>query len=125
MLLAMDIGNTNIAIGIFEGVKLIKNWKIKSEREKTCDEYTISLLNLLSISGPKCSKIQAVIISSVVPPLTPIFQKLSLNLFKLKPFEVGPGLKTGMPILYDNPQEVLLILELQQHLMLFPQEVNI
>jgi len=106
MLLAVDIGNTNIALGVFDGKNLIQHWKIRSEREKTSDEYEIILLNLLSLAHLDAGNIKSVIISSVVPPLTPVFQSLSQNLLKIKPLEVGPGLKTGMPILYENPQEV-------------------
>jgi type III pantothenate kinase len=106
MLLAVDIGNTNIALGVFDGKNLVQHWKIRSEREKTSDEYEIILLNLLSLAHLDAECIKSVIISSVVPPLTPVFQSLSQNLLKLKPLEVGPGLKTGMPILYENPQEV-------------------
>ncbi len=106
MLLAIDIGNTNIALGIFRGKELIHHWKIRTEREKTSDEYGLTLLNLFSLSGPKKSEIDSVIISSVVPPLTPIFQDLIQSLFRVKPIVVGPGLKTGMSILYENPLEV-------------------
>lgn len=106
MLLAIDIGNTNIAVGVFQEEKLIKHWKISTEREKTRDEYSITLLNLFSLEGLERTKIKNVILSSVVPPLTPVFQKLSQSLFKAKPLVVGPGLKTGMSILYENPLEV-------------------
>jgi len=106
MLLVVDIGNTNIALGLFEEGNLIQHWKIRTERDKTCDEYGIVLLNLLSLTNLEAESIKSVIISSVVPPLTPVFQELSQNLFKMKPLVVGPGLKTGMPILYENPQEV-------------------
>ncbi len=106
MLLAIDIGNTNIALGVFKKNKLIQHWKIQTEREKTSDEYGITLLNLFSLSGPDKKEIESVIISSVVPPLTPIFEDLSQSLFKVKPAVVGPGLKTGMAILYENPLEV-------------------
>jgi type III pantothenate kinase len=106
MLLAVDIGNTSIAIGIFDGERLVKHWNIRSEREKTSDEYGITLLNLLSVSGLEASDINTAILSSVVPPLTPVFQELTRNLFQVKSFVVGPGLKTGMPILYESPLEV-------------------
>ena len=91
MLLAIDIGNTNIVLGVFEGERLIQHWKIQTERERTCDEYGVTLLNLFSLSGPKKTEIDSVIISSVVPPLTPIFQDLSQRLFQVKPVVVGPG----------------------------------
>lgn len=106
MLFAVDIGNTNIALGLFDGENLVQHWKIRTERDKTSDEYGIALLNLLSLKELGAESIKSVIISCVVPPLTPVFQELSQNLLKVKPLIVGPGLKTGMPILYENPQEV-------------------
>jgi type III pantothenate kinase len=106
MLLAIDIGNTNIVLGVFRGKELIQHWKIQTESEKTSDEYGITLLNLFSLSGSEKTEIESVIISSVVPPLTPVFEDLSQSLFKVKPAVVGPGLKTGMAILYENPLEV-------------------
>ena len=106
MLLAIDIGNTSIIIGVFQENKLFKDWRIKSEREKTCDEYKVTLMNLFTLSALDVSRIESVILSSVVPPLTPVFQELSQTLFQAKPMIVGPGLKTGMPILYENPLEV-------------------
>lgn len=106
MLLAIDIGNTNIEVGLFRGKELYKHWKIKSERGKTCDEYKITLLSLFSHSGIEISAVKSVILSSVVPPLTPVFKDLSRAVFHSNPLVVGPGLKTGMPILYENPQDV-------------------
>lgn len=106
MLLAIDIGNTNIAVGLVQRGGLIKHWKIKSDREKTCDEYAATLVNLFSMSAIDKASIGSVIFSSVVPPLTPVFQRLSQSLFGVKAMVVGPGLKTGMPILYENPLEV-------------------
>lgn len=106
MLLAVDIGNTSIAIGVFEEQRLIKHWRMRAEKERTSDEYGITLLNLLSVSGLEGTGIKSAILSSVVPPLTPIFQELVRDLFQVKALVVGPGLKTGMPILYENPLEV-------------------
>lgn len=106
MLLALDIGNTTVAVGIFEDKNLIKTWKIRSDKDKTCDEYGIILLDLLRFAGLEPAAISAVIISSVVPPLTPIFQTLSLNFFHSKALVVGPGLRTGVSILYEAPLEV-------------------
>ncbi len=106
MLLAIDIGNTTIALGVFEGKTLVKEWRARSEREKTADEYGILLLNLLRLSGLEPSAVAGVVVSSVVPPLTPAFQELSQRLFGRKALVVGPGLKTGMPLLYENPGEV-------------------
>ncbi len=106
MLLAVDIGNTNIAIGIFKNRELFKHWKIKSDREKTCDEYRITLFNLFQAEGVRVEEVDSMILCSVVPPLTPIFEDLGRSLLKARPLIVGPGLKTGMPILYENPAEV-------------------
>lgn len=106
MLLAIDIGNTTIAVGIFEGKRLLRDWSVRSEREKTSDEYSIMLLELLRIAAIDPAAVRSVIISSVVPPLTPAFQALSQTLFGIKALIVGPGLKTGIPILYENPGEV-------------------
>jgi len=106
MLLALDIGNTTVAIGVFKDKSAVRDWKIRSDRDKTSDEYSVILLNLLGQAGLAASDIKQVIISSVVPPLTPVFQSLSQSLFGTKAVVVGPGLKTGMPILYENPLEV-------------------
>ncbi len=106
MLLVVDIGNTNTALGLFLGKDLVEHWNIKSDAEKTCDEYSITLRSLFLLSGYDAGKIKGVIISSVVPPLTPVFHKLSITYLHIKPIIVGPGLKTGMAILYDNPLDV-------------------
>jgi len=106
MLLAIDIGNTCIAMGVFKESDLVEKWQIQSERERTCDEYQVVLMNLFSLSGLDISAVRGVIISSVVPPLDSVFQKLVQRVFKTRALEVSPGIKTGMPILYDNPHEV-------------------
>lgn len=106
MLLAVDIGNTTVTIGLFKEKRLSHHWKICSDRDKTCDEYGAVLLNLFTFAGLGPAAVKAVILSSVVPPLTPIFQALSQDLFHVKPLIVGPGLRTGMPILYEAPLEV-------------------
>jgi type III pantothenate kinase len=106
MLLALDIGNTTVAIGLFKDKTLTHHWRVRSDRDKTGDEYGIILRNLLASAGLDPAAVKAVIVSSVVPPLTPIFQTLSHDLFRLKALVVGPGLRTGMPILYEAPLEV-------------------
>ncbi len=106
MLIAFDIGNTTVAIGVFKGSDLARDWRIRSDRDKTCDEYGVILLNLLRMAGIEPGEVKAAIISSVVPPLTPIFQTLCRTMLNVRPFVVGPGLRTGMPILYDAPAEV-------------------
>ncbi len=106
MLLAIDIGNTIVHLGIFDGDKLIHTWKIKSDQERTADEYGLIIFGLLRSVGRETKDIDAAIISSVVPPLSPLFQKLCQDLFQVKALLLGPGLKTGMPVLYDSPAEV-------------------
>jgi type III pantothenate kinase len=106
MLMAIDIGNTTVAIGLFDGPALAHHWRIRSDHDKTPDEYEVLFRSLLASGRRDVSDIRGVIISSVVPPLTPVFQALSFDLFRTKPLVVGPGLKTGMPILYEAPLEV-------------------
>jgi type III pantothenate kinase len=106
MLLAVDIGNTSIAAGLFREKDLAARWKLRSDPVTTCDEYSVVLQGLLGLGGFRAEKIRGCIIGSVVPQLTPVFQTLIRNLFGIRPLVVGPGLKTGMPILYENPGEV-------------------
>ncbi|HRD02886.1 MAG TPA: type III pantothenate kinase [Candidatus Saccharicenans sp.] len=106
MIMTFDIGNTNIALGVFQAKKLLASWKVKSDREKTADEYGLILCNLLGYEKLSCQKIKGAIISSVVPPITPVIEQALERFFSVKPLVVGSGLKTGMPILYENPAEV-------------------
>ena len=106
MLLAFDVGNTTIAIGLFRGRKLVKSWKVKTDSGKTSDEYGATLLDLMRVSGLAASKITGAIISSVVPPLTPVIEEVCRAYFATTASVVGPRLKTGMPILYETPLEV-------------------
>ena len=106
MLLAIDIGNTNIALGVFEGEMLRATWNVATDIDKTADEYAVLLLNLLPREGLGLSDIDHVSIACVVPPLLNTIEDFSRRYFGTRPVIVGPGLKTGMPILYDNPREV-------------------
>ncbi len=106
MLLAFDVGNTTIAVGLFRGRKLVKSWKIKTDNDKTADEYGAVLLDLIGIAGLAAGKVTGAIISSVVPPLTSVIEDVCRTYFATTASVVGPGLKTGMPILYENPLEV-------------------
>ncbi len=106
MLLAFDIGNTTVAIGLFRGPDLVKSWKIKTDRDKTSDDYSAVLVNLFQAAGIQLGQAEAAIVSSVVPPLTPVIQDACKGLFGLEALIVGPGLRTGMPILYETPLEV-------------------
>jgi type III pantothenate kinase len=106
MLLVIDIGNTNIVLGIYEGEKLVMDWRISTDAAKTVDEYSVLIHELFRFSGVNVGDIKDIILSSVVPVLTGVLEKLSHKYFHLKPYIVGPGMKTGMPIQYENPKEV-------------------
>jgi len=106
MLLAIDIGNTNVALGVFEGEMLRATWNVATDIDKTADEYAVLLLNLLPREGLNLSDIDHVSIACVVPPLLTIFEELSQRYFKISPLVVGPGVKTGVRICTDNPREV-------------------
>lgn len=106
MLLAIDIGNTNIVIGVFSGERLRTHWRLVTAAAKTEDEYGIVIHNLYRASNLDPAETDGVIISCVVPPMINTMERLCSTYFHLTPLIVGPGLKTGMPIRYDNPKEV-------------------
>ena len=106
MLLAIDIGNTNIVWGIFDGDKLVADWRIGTDYSKTTDEYAILLLDLLRVEGISPERVDGVILSSVVPPLTPQFEELAETYFHCLPLIVSAELETGLTIKYANPLEV-------------------
>jgi type III pantothenate kinase len=106
MLLVIDVGNTNIVIGIYKEEKLLVHWRICTEQNRTCDEYAITFYNLFGSARLEFKDITDIMISCVVPPILNVFEELFLKYFQIKPLNVGPGIKTGMPILYDNPKEV-------------------
>jgi len=106
LLLVIDAGNTNIVLGIYDGEQLLRNWRISTDKSKSTDEYGILFNNLLVLTGIGLANITDIIISSVVPTLTGVLERLSRDYFGIKPHLVGPGIRTGMPIHYDNPKEV-------------------
>ena len=106
MLLCIDIGNTNIVLGVVDQDRILEHWRVRTEREMTSDELGIFLGNLFRASDIRMGDIRNIIISCVVPPLLNTMEELSHRYFGVKPMIVGPGLKTGMPIKYDNPKEV-------------------
>lgn len=106
MLLVIDVGNSNIVLGIYSGQQLVRNWRLSTDKSRTSDEYAVLLHSLFSHAGLGFSSVKAAIISSVVPPLTSVMEAISHDFFHLTPYVVGPGIKTGMPIQYDNPREV-------------------
>lgn len=109
MLLVIDVGNTNTVLGLYDGDKLIIDWRIRTVIDHTVDEYGMLIFNLYRSSRHKTKELKAVtgiIISCVVPPMLNILEPLCAKYFNIKPMIVGPGIKTGMPIFYDNPKEV-------------------
>jgi type III pantothenate kinase len=106
MLLCIDIGNTNIKLGLFDKDKLRAHWRIATDRNRLTDEYAMLLLDLFAASEIKIDSVTGVAISSVVPTLAPAFAELSKSYLKQTPVIIGPGIKTGISIRTDNPAEV-------------------
>ncbi|MCL5960412.1 MAG: type III pantothenate kinase [Chloroflexi bacterium] len=106
MLLAIDVGNTNIVIGIYRGPELVDDWRIATEGHRMPDEYAMLLRNLFAYRGLAMTTVKDVILSSVVPTLTTTFKEMSEKYFGVIPLVVGPGIKTGVRILFENPKEV-------------------
>lgn len=106
MLLAIDIGNTNTVIGIFRHEVLVDHLRIESRRNSTEDEYGALLTTLLQQRGIAREQVSSAVIGSVVPPLTEVFGALCRRWLSTDALIIGPGVRTGMPILYDNPREV-------------------
>ncbi len=106
MLVVMDVGNTNTVIGVYEEDRLLSDWRIRTEKEATIDELGIMLRNLFQAQGLKLTPGTEVIISCVVPPMVNTLEGFAQRYLKVRPVWVGPGIKTGMPIHYDNPREV-------------------
>jgi type III pantothenate kinase len=123
MLLVIDVGNTNTVLGVFARVahvhpgddvtaesaryeRLVANWRVGSHLTRTVDEYGIIFRNLFAIDNLEVTGVHGIIISSVVPPLDPVLRQVCERYFNTKPLFIEPGIKTGMPVLYDNPAEV-------------------
>lgn len=106
MILVFDVGNTNIVLGLYQESRLINYWRIATDRQKTSDEYGMLINQLFAYQGCSFSDIDAVVISSVVPPIMYSLEHMSRKYFNREPLIVGPGIKTGINIKYDNPKEV-------------------
>ncbi len=106
MLLTIDIGNTNITLGVFRGENLEATWRLATDPTRMPDEYGVALLNMLPVRGVAASDIKAVCMCSVVPPLTQVFTELCGSFLGIKPLVVGAGVRTGIKILYDTPRDV-------------------
>ena len=96
MLLVIDVGNTNIVLGVYKDTELLDHWRISTDRQRTTDEYGVLIRELFYLNDLRADDINAIIISSVVPPVVPTLERML----------IGPGVKTGMDIRYDNPREV-------------------
>ncbi|MFS8512271.1 MAG: type III pantothenate kinase [Planifilum fulgidum] len=106
MLLVMDVGNTHIVLGLFQGDELLHHWRIQTDRNATEDEYAMLLKSLFEHVGIRMEEIDGASISSVVPPLKRVLHLLVRKYFGLQPLVIGPGVKTGLNIQYENPREV-------------------
>ncbi|HEY3973970.1 MAG TPA: type III pantothenate kinase [Candidatus Sulfotelmatobacter sp.] len=120
MLLVIDVGNTNTVLGVFAAAetpsgavretssyeRLVANWRVATSRTSTVDEYGVLFRNLFSMAGLEAKGIQGIVISSVVPPLDSVLRQVCERYFNLRPLFIEPGVKTGMPVHYDNPAEV-------------------
>ena len=117
MLLVLDVGNTNTVLGVYEmavtgfagktpAPRLVAHWRVATVMTHTVDEYGVLFRNLFAIGKIEAADVRGIIISSVVPPMDSTLRQVCERYFQLKPLFVEPGIKTGMPVLYDNPQEV-------------------
>ena len=119
MLFVIDVGNTNTVLGVFAPEKahadaaaapsykeLLAHWRVATPRRSTVDEYGVLFRNLFSMAGLEAKGIHGIVVSSVVPPLDPILRQVCERYFNLRPLFIEPGVKTGMPVHYDNPAEV-------------------
>ena len=106
MIFVFDVGNTNTVLGVYDGEELTHHWRIETNRNKTNDEYGMLIKSLFDFADLALSDISGIIISSVVPPIMFALEKMCIRYFNLKPLVVGPGVKTGLNIKYDNPKEV-------------------
>ncbi|HWY20822.1 MAG TPA: type III pantothenate kinase [Candidatus Acidoferrum sp.] len=122
MLFVLDVGNTNTVLGVFAPgeetpsggdvaataryQRLVANWRVATRQSSTVDEYGVLFRNLFSMASLEASGIHGIVISSVVPPLDPVLRQVCERYFNSKPLLIEPGVKTGMPVQYDNPAEV-------------------
>jgi type III pantothenate kinase len=106
LLLVMDVGNTNTVLGVYRGRDMVCDWRIRTEKDSTLDELGILIGSLFQSRGLEADRVYDCIVSCVVPPMLNSLEEFVRRYFGLQPLFVGPGIKTGMPIYYDNPKEV-------------------
>jgi type III pantothenate kinase len=106
MLLAVDVGNTNVAIGLYDGDRLRAHWRIATKGDRTSDELAVQLTQLFALRGVALDDVTGVVIASVVPGLNPALAEVSSRYLGVEPVMVGPGVKTGVRVRYENPKDV-------------------
>lgn len=106
MILVMDVGNTNTVLGVYEGRKLLRYWRMGTDRNKSADEIGMFIINLMNYENIDFRKIEAVLIASVVPPIMYTLEHAIRKYFNLEPLVVEPGIKTGINIKIENPREL-------------------
>jgi len=106
VLLAVDVGNTNVTFGLFDGELLTADWRVTAHRERTADEMAVELRDLFALKGLDLGLVTGVVISSVVPGLNPALIEASRRYLKCEPVMVGPGVKTGVKVRYETPRDV-------------------
>jgi len=106
MIFTLDIGNTNMKTALFDGEKMVKYWRVSTNRTYTSDEYGILLVNMFRNEGLSPEVVEGIIISSVVPTINFTIEHMCQNYFHLTPMFIGPGVKTGINIKYENPREL-------------------
>ncbi len=106
MLLTLDVGNTNTVLGVFEGDTLAAHWRVSTHKTQTVDEYGVLFLNLFALKGIDAKTVEHFVISSVVPPVNETLRGVAEQYFSCTPLFVEPGVRTGIPLLVDNPAEV-------------------
>ena len=106
MILTLDIGNTNVKTALFEGMDMVEYWRVSTDRNMSSDEYGILLMNLFAHKGISASAVEGIMISSVVPQINFTIEHMCQNYFGMEPRIIGPGIKTGINIKYENPREL-------------------
>jgi len=106
MLLVIDVGNTNTVLGLYDGETLAKRWRLETSPSRTSDEYAVLLQQLFAMGDVDRGSVDGCILSCVVPPMQTRFVQMVEAAFGIAPLVIGPGIRTGMPILYENPREV-------------------
>jgi type III pantothenate kinase len=106
MVLVIDVGNTEIVLGVYEGQKLLQYWRMGTDKDKTSDEFGMFIVSLFNHEQLDIKNVEAVIVASVVPPIMYSLEHAIRKYFKVEPMVVGPGIKTGINIRIENPREV-------------------